>query len=76
MPRYHLFYHFVWTTKRRLPLINEGNEAYIYQTIRNKTDQLGGIVHALNGVSDHVHLVVTVPPVVSLSNLIGQIKGV
>lgn len=47
MTYYRLFYHFVWTTKERLPLITEGNEAAIYATIRAKARQLNVIVYAL-----------------------------
>ena len=32
-------------------------------------------MHALNGMSDHVHLVVSIPPTMSLATFIGQIKG-
>ena len=34
-----------------------------------------GTVRAINGMADHVHLVVTVPPTLPLSMFIGQIKG-
>ena len=33
------------------------------------------MVYALNGMEDHVHLVVSVPPSVSPAELIGQLKG-
>ncbi len=75
MPYYRLFYHFIWTTKVRLPLITESNQALIYATIRAKVDDLNGIVHALNGMADHLHLVATVPPSLSLADLIRQVKG-
>jgi putative transposase len=37
---------------------------------------LGTVVLAINGVEDHMHLLVSVPPTVPPSTLIGQIKGV
>ena len=75
MPYYRLFYHFVWTTKHRQLLITERNQGAIYATIRAKTELLHGIVHALNGVADHVHLVVSLPPSLAPAAFIGQIKG-
>lgn len=36
---------------------------------------LGAIVHAEGGIEDHVHLAVSVPPSLALSEFIGQIKG-
>src|SRR5688572_16969917 len=75
MPHYRLFYHFVWTTKQRAPLITAANQTIIHKAIRDKAGDLDTLVHALNSVSDHVHLVVTVPPSITLANFIGQIKG-
>src|SRR5579859_733428 len=75
MPFYRLFYHFVWSTKLRIPLITATNRDVIYTVIRTKVEEKSGIVHALNGMEDHVHLVATVPPTVALSAFIGPIKG-
>lgn len=75
MPYYRLFYHFVWATKEQLPLITPDNEAAIYGVIRKKTSDLNGIVHAANGTQDHIHLAVSLPPVLAPAKFIGQIKG-
>jgi putative transposase len=75
MPYSRLFYHFVWATYDRLPLITAANQDAIYRAISQKVVDLQGLVHALNGMPDHVHLVVTVPPRVALATLIGQVKG-
>jgi putative transposase len=75
MPYSRLFYHFVWATHERLPLITPTNGEHIYRAIHSKAQELRGIVHALNGMPDHIHLVATVPPAVALSAFIGQIKG-
>jgi putative transposase len=75
MPYSRLYYHIVWTTKNRLPLITEDNEAAIYRVIMDKVIELNGAVHAVNGMPDHVHLVVTLLPNLTLANVIGQLKG-
>ena len=75
MPYTRLFYHFVWATHERLPLIIPANRDHIYRAIHSKAQELRGIVHALGGMSDHVHLVATVPPAIALSTFIGQVKG-
>jgi putative transposase len=75
MPYSRLFYHFVWTTKDRQPIITEDNRSAILESIAAKVIQLKGICHAVNAVSDHVHLVATVPPSMALGNFIGQVKG-
>jgi putative transposase len=75
MPYTRLFYHVIWATKERMPLITNVNREVIYGAIRAKTAALGGIAHALNGIDDHVHLVATVPPAIALADFVGQVKG-
>jgi putative transposase len=40
-----------------------------------KADSLGCIVHAINGTEDHVHLVTSIPPTLSISEFVKKIKG-
>lgn len=75
MPYSRLFYHFVWATRERLPLITSDNREDIYRVVQAKAQEFRAIVHALNAMDDHIHLVATVPPSVALSAFIGQIKG-
>lgn len=75
MPRTRLFYHVVWTTKHREPLITERNRMAIHASVLAKAAEYNGVVHAVNSVADHVHLVVTLPPAVSLAEFVGQAKG-
>ena len=75
MPRFRLFYHFVWATKLRLPLISVTNRDAIFGTIVAKTKELGGAVHAINGMPDHLHVVATIPPGVALAKYVNEVKG-
>ncbi len=75
MPYWRLFYHFVWTTRERLPLISEPVEQEVYALARKKAEELGGVVLALGGITDHIHLVASAPPRLSPAEFIGQIKG-
>lgn len=76
MPYCQLFYHCVWATKNRQPLITPAVEPLLYGYIRSKAIGLGGTVFALNGVEDHTHLVTTIPPSIAVASFIGQVKGV
>ena len=76
MPYWQLFYHIVWSTRDREPRITPDVEPIIYDFLRAKAFGLGGIVYALNGMADHVHMVASVPPKIALSTFIGQVKGV
>jgi len=75
MPYWQLFYHLVWATYNRQPLLTVTTEAVIYRIIRSKANGLGGVVFALNGTVDHVHIVSTIPPKIAVATFVGQIKG-
>ena len=75
MPYWRLFYHFVWGTKNGEPLIAPEWEISLHNVIAAKATELGGIVHAVGGTPNHVHLAVSVPPKIALSDFVGQVKG-
>lgn len=56
-------------------MITDQNRDAIYAAIRTKVEALNGIVHALNGMEDHIHLLATVPPSLELAAFMKQIKG-
>ena len=75
MPYWRLFYHIVFATKNREPLITPDIEEELHSYLTGKATSLGAIVYAVNGTEDHVHVAASVPPKVALSDFIGQIKG-
>jgi len=75
MPYWKLYYHFIWGTKNRLPLIDSALEPELYCAIAAKAKDLGSFVHAIGGIEDHVHLGVSVPPKVAPAKFIGDVKG-
>ncbi len=75
MPFWQLFYHLVWSTKNREPLIIAEYEPLVYDLIVRKASSLGGKVFAIGGVEDHVHLAVAIPPSIAVATFVGQIKG-
>lgn len=75
MPYWRLFYHIVWSTKHRLPLIEPAWESDLYGYMWGKATALECVPHAINGMPDHVHLVISVPPKLSIATLIGRLKG-
>lgn len=75
MPYYKLYYHIVWGTKNRQDIILPNFESELYRVMAAKVIQMDGIVHAIGGVEDHVHLAVTIPPKHALSKVIGEVKG-
>ena len=75
MPYWRLFYHIVWGTKNRLALIDPAWEKDLHGYLWGKAMTLECLPHAIGGVSDHVHIAISVPPKVPLATLIGQLKG-
>jgi putative transposase len=76
MPYYKLFYHCIWTTKNRAPIITAEIEPFLLDLIRRKATLPNANVFAINGWVDPVHLLVSLPPKRPVSLFIGQVKGV
>jgi putative transposase len=76
MPYWQLYYHIVWATKNREPLLTPEIEPRVHEFLRNKALNLEARVYALNGYLDHVHMVVSIPPKIAVAKFIGQVKAV
>ena len=76
MPYCQLFYHLIWSTKNRLPLLTAQVEPVVHDFLRAKAIGLGATVFALNGTEDHVHVVVSILPKIAVAKFVGQIKAV
>ena len=62
MPYWRTFFHIVWTTKNRHPMIGEMEVEIIGQSLKTTFDDLEVIPHAVGYMPDHVHVVVSIPP--------------
>ena len=83
---WHCQYHIVWVPKCESPIgeITSGHRfriltgpvsAEVEKCIRAFSDRLGAEIVELNIQADHVHLLVMVPPKVSISDFMGTVKG-
>lgn len=75
MPRWRLFYHLVWATRGRQPLITRERAPLVHRELRLAAQRHGMIVHAVGGVADHVHLAVSIPPTLPVATAVQRIKG-
>ena len=50
MALWRLYYHLIWATKERQPLITPERETEVYGYIIGKADKLGSIIHAIGGI--------------------------
>jgi putative transposase len=75
MSYWRLFYHIVWGTKNREPLITPENEPLIIRSIRATSSANSAYIHGFGAMSDHFHLVVSIPPRIAISGFVHDIKG-
>ena len=68
-------YHIVWVPKYRYRILTGGVGQEVRDCILSFASQQGCEVVELNVQPDHVHLLVMVPPKVSISALVGILKG-
>ena len=68
-------YHIVWVPKYRIRILEGKVAIEVYNCIRAFTEQKHSEIVELNIQNDHVHLLVMVPPKVSISDYVGMIKG-
>jgi putative transposase len=68
--------HIVWHTKLSMPLLTPPIEAFVHHYVRHRLlAEPGVLVHAIGGTENHVHVAITVPPTLLVSELVGRIKG-
>ena len=72
-----IFYHFVWATRNREWFLEDADiECKVHRLIQSLASEKHCEVLAVNGMPDHVHLVVKAPATVSASEFMQHIKGV
>ena len=72
---YRCQYHIVWTPKYRFKILTGNLGKELYRSIYVYCSMKKCKVVELNVQIDHVHLVVSTPPNVSVSELMGVLKG-
>src|SRR5947207_9040022 len=65
--------HFVWHVKSNLPIIAAEIEPRLYKYIRSYALHSSGLIfHEIGGTETHVHIAVTIPPTLLISDWIGE----
>jgi putative transposase len=72
---WHCTYHIIWTPKYRYRILKGKIKQEVYNCIRSFASQKGCVVKELNVQEDHVHLLIMVPPKLSISTIVGILKG-
>ncbi|MBI1900448.1 MAG: IS200/IS605 family transposase [Planctomycetia bacterium] len=73
---HEIYLHMNWHTKNDSPLLTPAVEPLVYEFLRERCRSTRGVYfHEIGGTADHVHLVVNIEPFVTISDLIGDLKG-
>jgi len=72
---WHCQYHIIWVPKYRYRVLSDKIANEVENCVRAFSEQLGCEIVELNIQIDHVHLLVFVPPKVSISSYVGTVKG-
>jgi len=72
---YKCDYHIVWVPKYRYRILKGEIKELVEKDIRMLCEWKSCEVLELNVQDDHIHLLVSVPPKVSISKLMGVLKG-
>ena len=71
-----IYIHVVWATTRRSPFLAPAEiERRVHRCIHRAAERLGCTVLAINGMPDHVHLLVQIPAKLSVADLAQGVKG-
>lgn len=70
-----IYFHVVWTTRDRLPLIDAGLARFLCGFLRAVAIQENARILEIGMVRTHVHLLVRARPTTNLSRLLQRLKG-
>jgi REP-associated tyrosine transposase len=68
--------HFTWHVKNNTPILTELIESRLHHYIKHKVLETSNVIfHDIGGTEDHIHLVVSIPPTLGISEWMGRLKG-
>ena len=72
---WHCQYHLVWVPKYRYRVLHDDVGQEVNNCINMFSSQKGCEIVELNVQIDHIHMIIFVPPKVSISDMMGTLKG-
>ena len=74
---YNLNYHIIWGTKYRNKVLRGAIEQRLKELLFQIADDYGfSIKHMEVGLNDYIHLLVSAPPKLSVTNIVRWLKGI
>ena len=72
---YYCKYHIVWTPKYRYRILEGKVKEFVEHKIKQMSEWYDVEIEEMNVMSDHIHIVCSIPPKLSVSEYVGIIKG-
>jgi REP element-mobilizing transposase RayT len=70
----YLFVHIIWSVRNREPLLTKPIRAVLFSHTQKRAEERGIKVLAVNGVEDHVHVLIQLHPAQNLSQVVKTIR--
>ena len=68
-------YHILWCTKYRREVLSPEIQERLKALVLEQQEAYGYLVREVESMPDHIHLLASVPPDISVTSVIGKIKG-
>ncbi len=73
--RHRIYFHIVWTTRHRAPLLDAGLARFLCRFLRQVAREERAHILELGMVTTHLHLLARAHPMTSLARLLQRLKG-
>lgn len=71
----NLLYHIVYATKGRVPLITQNLKTDLHAYLAGIVKGLNCVPIEINGMAEHVHLLVRIRPTISVADFLSKLKA-
>ena len=72
---YSCQYHVIWCTKYRRKVLDTQIQNRLKQLICDQQDEYEYNIREMETQSEHIHLLIEIPPIHSVDKIVGKIKG-
>jgi putative transposase len=69
-----IWFHLVWSTKNRFPFIQKSWKWELYKHIKEYCETKNYHLDHINGIEDHIHLLISPKPNFAVSDIVRNIK--
>jgi len=66
--------HLIWAVKHRSSLLDKSIRPLLFQKIRQDAIAKGCTIHAIDGIEDHIHVLLECPNIISTASLVQMLK--